>query len=134
MAKAGNEPDSVRLDRWLWASRFFKTRQLAVAAIKAGHVTLNGHRAKPARVVREGDGLRIRRGQEEFEITVAGLAEKRLGAALAQQLYRESGESRRRREELREHLRAEARAARHARGRPSKRDRRQLERLKRGAG
>ncbi|MEA3291984.1 MAG: S4 domain-containing protein [Pseudomonadota bacterium] len=133
MAKGSKECTEVRLDRWLWASRFFKTRQLAVGAIKGGHVALNGHRAKPSKVVHEGDSLQIQRGREEFLITVAGLSEKRLSATLAAELYAESAESCAQRELLHEQLRAEARAVRYDRGRPSKRDRRVLEKFKREA-
>lgn len=84
---------AVRLDKWLWATRFFKTRDLAVDAIKAGKVRVNHARAKPARLVNSGDTLAIKRDFEKFEITVTGLTEKRVGAKLAVDMYQESEES-----------------------------------------
>src|SRR4029453_12776132 len=90
--------DSVRLDLWLWASRFFKTRALAKHAIETGKVEVGGQRAKPARVVRIGDPLRIVRGEETFEVLVRGLSDTRGPASVAQTLYGESEASRARRE------------------------------------
>ncbi|TJZ69043.1 RNA-binding S4 domain-containing protein [Chitiniphilus eburneus] len=88
----------VRLDKWLWAARFFKTRSLATDAIDGGHVHLNGERAKPARSVRIGDMLRIRVAHGEFEVAVVALSDHRGPAETARALYRETEESAARRE------------------------------------
>ncbi|WP_101925346.1 MULTISPECIES: RNA-binding S4 domain-containing protein [Luteimonas] len=85
---------SVRLDLWLWAARFFKTRALAKQAIETGKVDVDGQRAKPARAVRIGDALRIARGEEQFEIEVQALSDSRGPAAVARTLYAESEVSR----------------------------------------
>ncbi len=89
---------SVRLDRWLWAARFFKSRAQAKKAVEAGHVELNGRRTKPAREVVPGDALRIRRGFAKSLVVVQAVAEQRRNAAFAQTLYRETEESVRARE------------------------------------
>ncbi len=116
----------VRLDKWLWAARFYKTRSLAVEAINGGHVHLNGTRVKPARPVQCGDQLTIRREGIEFVVDVTGLSERRGPASVAQRLYQETAESRQRREAFAEERRllhaAEATPAR----RPDKRGRRQI--------
>src|SRR5581483_2268833 len=96
----------VRLDTWLWAARFFKTRSLAKQAIEAGRVALAGRACKPAHVLHSGAMLRIMRGEECFEIEVVGLSERRGPVAVAQTLYRESEESRLARETAREQRRA----------------------------
>ena len=83
----------VRLDRWLWAARFFKSRALAKKAVEAGHVELNGHRAKPAKTVAPGDALSIRRGLAKSLVVVRAVAEQRRNAAFAQTLYAETEES-----------------------------------------
>ncbi|WP_200833021.1 RNA-binding S4 domain-containing protein, partial [Spiribacter sp. SSL99] len=85
--------ESVRLDRWLWAARFFKTRRLAVDAIKGGKVDVDGVRAKPARAVRAGNRLLIRKGPQTFEVDVEGLAEQRGPAPQAEALYTETDAS-----------------------------------------
>jgi ribosome-associated heat shock protein Hsp15 len=95
------ERDGVRLDLWLWAARFYKTRSLAKQAIETGKVDIDGQRAKAARSVRIGDALRIARGEEHFEVQVRGLSEKRGSASLAQALYVESETSRASREAAR---------------------------------
>lgn len=82
--------DDVRLDRWLWAARFFKTRGLAQAAITGGHVHVNGQRAKAARAVRPGDRLEISRGEERLEIDVVALSARRGPASAARELYLET--------------------------------------------
>ncbi|MGY6630680.1 MAG: RNA-binding S4 domain-containing protein [Wenzhouxiangella sp.] len=123
--------DSVRLDKWLWAARFFKTRSMSQTAIKGGHVDINGQRAKPSRLVRVGDGLRITRGEYVFEIEVLDLSERRLSAPLARELYAESEASQKAREEKIEQnrlLRSEDSGA--PKGRPDKRQRRQIKRLR----
>jgi ribosome-associated heat shock protein Hsp15 len=96
---------SVRLDIWLWAARFFKTRSLAKQAIEGGKIECNDAPAKPAKAVHAGDRVRIRRGEETFVVDVAALSEQRGPAAVAQALYRETDESRAAREALREQRR-----------------------------
>ena len=118
---------AVRLDKWLWAARLFKTRSQAKAAIESGHVRLNGARAKAAREVRPSDALLVRRGDVEYAIVVRSLAHHRGGAEAAAQLYEETAESIQRRQELRARRQAERAAGIAPAGkRPSKRDRRQL--------
>ena len=121
-------PDEIRLDKWLWAARFFKTRQLAVEAVNGGKVQLNGQRVKPGRSIRPGAQLRIHKGSLEWEIEVLGLSRQRLSAPRAALLYSESDESRERRQTLTRERR-EARLQVHPGERPTKRDRRQLERF-----
>ncbi len=118
---------AIRLDKWLWAARFFKTRSLASQAIEGGHVHVNDQRAKPARAVRLGDVLRIRNPGGEFVVTVAGLSEQRGPASVAQGLYVESPESIAARQLRREQI-ALAPSFDHAdiKGRPTKKWRRQL--------
>ena len=123
--------DSVRLDKWLWAARFFKTRSMSQTAIKGGHVDINGQRAKPSRLVRAGDSLRITRGEYAYEIDVLDLSERRLSAPLARELYAESEASQKAREEKIEQnrlLRNQGDSA--PLGRPDKRQRRQIKRLR----
>ncbi len=96
---------SVRLDVWLWAARFFKTRSLAKQAIEGGKVDCNDAPAKPAKAVHAGDRVRVRRGEETFVVDVAALSEQRGPANVAQALYRETDESRAAREALREQRR-----------------------------
>ncbi len=127
------ELDSVRLDKWLWATRFFKTRSLAQAAIKGGHVDINGHRAKPSRLVRINDRLRITRSELVFEIDVLGLIERRVGAAVALTQYQETEAGRLAREARLEQRRAEQADAGGGARRPDKRQRRQIQSL-RGRG
>lgn len=116
--------DPVRIDKWLWAARFFKTRSLAQAAVRGGHVSVNGHACKPARAVGVGDRLRIVRGEIEFEIVVEGLADKRGPASAAQALYQETPASIEKRESASEQKRLTRRSA--PEGRPDKRDRRRI--------
>jgi ribosome-associated heat shock protein Hsp15 len=126
VSTASPEPDKVRLDKWLWAARFFKTRALATEAINGGHVHLNGQRPKPARPVQVGDELVIRKGPEEFRLLVRELSARRGPAKVAQQLYEEYEESRQRREALREQRRLEAAATPHPARRPDKKGRRKI--------
>ncbi len=121
----------VRLDKWLWAARFFKTRRLATEAIAGGHVHLDGQRVKPSRPVRVGDRLEIRKGEVRFEIDVLALSERRGPASKAAKLYRETPESLARREREREARRLVAQAPAPAR-RPDKRARRRLRDVKGG--
>jgi ribosome-associated heat shock protein Hsp15 len=116
----------VRLDKWLWAARFYKTRAQAVEAINGGHVHLNGVRVKPARSVQCGDELIVRKSGMEFVLTVLALSEQRGPAPVAQQLYQESEESRARRESLAEERRLAAAAGVLPARRPDKRGRRQI--------
>jgi len=81
---------SVRIDKWLWAARFFKTRRLASEMVKAGHIQCNGERIKASKTVKPDDTLHIQRGEEYFTITITGLAEKRASASIAQTLYQET--------------------------------------------
>jgi ribosome-associated heat shock protein Hsp15 len=116
----------VRLDKWLWASRFFKTRTLAGEAVDGGKVHVNGERVKAARAVKPGDRLEIRRGAEVFEVRVLALSEHRGPAAAAQALYEESEASRTRREALAEQRRLLAASLPRTSGRPDKRSRRRI--------
>jgi ribosome-associated heat shock protein Hsp15 len=124
-------PDDVRLDKWLWAARFFRTRALAAQAIDAGRVELNGDRAKRGRAIHAGDRLRIRQGATEHLVTVRALARMRGPAAAAAALYEEDPASIAVRARVAEQHRLAARlAGGEPRGRPTKRDRRALRRLK----
>ena len=121
----------MRIDKWLWAARFFKTRGLAARACELGRIESNGQRAKPAREVRTGDRLQVKNDSGDFQVDVLALSEMRGPAAVAQTLYRETEASR--------ELRAKAAAERQANpqlegqweGRPSKRNRRAIDRLRR---
>ena len=125
--------DKVRIDKWLWAARFFKTRSLATEAVAGGRVHMDGQRVKPAKEVRVGDRLEITIGEAIFAVEVLGLADKRGPASQAQGLYEESEESRARRERQRELRRMAPPLGHDLQGRPSKRDRRRLE-AQRAAG
>ena len=114
----------VRLDLWLWAARFYKTRSLAKHAIETGKVDVGGQRAKPSRVVRVGDAMRVTRGEEIFEIEVRGLSDTRGPASVAQTLYVESEASRARRESERATRAAERAGYRAPETKPDKRARR----------
>ena len=115
-----------RLDKWLWAARFFKTRRLAVVAINGGKIQLDGQRVKPGRNLRAGDRLTIRKDELEWTVEVRAICKQRRPASEAALLYDEDEASRLKRQELLR-LRREAGAQLHAqRGRPSKRDRRRL--------
>jgi ribosome-associated heat shock protein Hsp15 len=115
---------TVRIDKWLWAARFFKTRGLATEKVNGGHVQLNGESVKPSKQVECGDELTILREHERFIITVTGLAEKRGSAAIAQTLYEETEESLKARETERERRRLDAASA--PKKRPDKKARRQI--------
>jgi ribosome-associated heat shock protein Hsp15 len=122
--------NGVRLDKWLWAARFFKTRALAVKACDLGRVQSNDVQAKPAREVRVGDRLRIRNEGGEFAVEVLVLSEVRGAAATAQALYRETEEGKLARTKLAEEQRALRAMEALPVMRPSKRDRRQINRLR----
>ncbi len=123
--------DKLRIDKWLWAARFFKTRSLAADAVDAGKVMLGGVRIKPAKTIAAGDLLDIRLGQARFEVEVLELSGKRGSAPIAQQLYRESDESIARRAVIAAQLKLQPEFIA-TRGRPTKRDRREIEKLKHG--
>jgi ribosome-associated heat shock protein Hsp15 len=120
----------VRMDKWLWAARFFKTRSLAARACELGRIEANGNGAKPAREVRVGDRLQVKNEGGDFQVEVLALSEMRGPAAVAQTLYRETEASR----ELRLRLAEERKAMPHVEalreGKPSKRDRRAINRLR----
>lgn len=120
----------TRLDKWLWAARFYKTRQLAAEAINGGHVHLNGQRIKPSRVIQIADKLSIHKTPFTFEITVEGLSSRRGPAKEAQLLYTEKEESINKRELLAEQRKLDAAQFPHAERRPDKRDRRRIIRFK----
>ncbi len=118
--------NSVRVDKWLWAARFFKTRALARDAIKGGKVQLDGHRVKPGRNLKHGDILSIRRGEEEYLVTVQDLGERRVSATLAQEKFTEDPDSKARREAAAEQRRLDNKAKADRQRRPDKRQRRQI--------
>ena len=124
--------EGVRIDKWLWAARFFKTRGAATEAVTGGHVHVNGERVKPARDVKVGDRLEIRRGQQRFTVVVTGLAERRGSATAAAKLYEETPESIAEREKRRDERRLSKPLGSDLSERPTKRDRRRLDALRRG--
>ena len=117
---------SLRIDKWLWAARFFKTRSLATEAIHAGHIKLNGATVKPARELRAGDMLDLAIGEEKWTVEVLGLNDLRRPASEAQQLYAETAESRERRAAAKEAHRLAPTPGSDLRGRPTKKARRQI--------
>lgn len=121
---------TVRMDKWLWVARFFKTRALATRACELGRIESNGIEAKPARDVRVGDRLKVKNDSGEFVIEVLLLSEMRGPAAVAQALYSETGESREQRVKLAEERKAMPRFDVFGDGRPSKRDRREINRVR----
>lgn len=121
----------MRIDKWLWAARFFKTRTLASRACDLGRIVISGQPAKPAREAKPGEFVRIRtESGTQYEVEILGLSEIRGPAAVAQTLYRETPESAEARLRLREDLKAMAPIDRVLAGRPNKRDRRQIHRLR----
>jgi ribosome-associated heat shock protein Hsp15 len=122
--------DTVRLDKWLWASRFYRTRAAAAQAIAAGKVEVNGAKPKRARSLHVGDQVRIRRSPYEFRVTVRVLSEQRRPAAEATTLYEEDPAGKAARERLSQQLRIAPTPSFEGKGRPTKRDRRELERLR----
>jgi ribosome-associated heat shock protein Hsp15 len=123
--------DSVRIDKWLWAARFFKTRSLATDAVDGGKVRLNGDRIKPARSVKAGDMLDIDNGATEWQVVVQNIADKRGSATIAQGLYTETEHSiaeRLKKAEQRKYFREPGESIK---GRPTKRDRRDLDKSER---
>jgi ribosome-associated heat shock protein Hsp15 len=121
--------DKVRVDRWLWAARFFKTRALAAAAVAGGKVHVNGSRAKPAKLLQVGDELRVRVGPYDWLVTVAAVTERRGSGRDAQLLYDESPEGRAARERLADAHKIAPAPTYQGKGRPTKKERREIERL-----
>ncbi len=124
--------EEIRLDKWLWCARFFKSRSLAATAIRAGHVKLNGNAAKSSRNVRVSDCLEIYIKPYSYSIVILELAMTRLAAAKARQLYEETGESLARREELAMQLKMSHMSGANTQKRPGKHDRKKIIRFTRG--
>ena len=122
--------ESVRIDKWLWAARFYKTRSLAAEAVGGGKVQVNGSRVKPARALKVGDQVEINKQGFEYTVSVLALAERRGSAKVAQALYEESPDSVRKREVLAEQHKLAAASAPHPQRKPDKKARRQLRELK----
>ncbi|MDO9053259.1 MAG: RNA-binding S4 domain-containing protein [Gallionella sp.] len=128
MSDTGNK---LRIDKWLWAARFYKTRSLALHAIENGRVLIDGVRVKPAKTIAAGDKIVLHFGQARFDIEVLALSDKRGPAPVAQKLYRESEESIARRALIAEQHRLQPEIA-SFKYRPTKRDRREIEKFRRG--
>lgn len=129
-----HDGEDVRIDKWLWFARFFKTRALATEAVKAGHVEVNGARAKPGKSVKPGDAIEVRKGPYLFAVTVLLCGQRRGSADEAGTLYEESEASRQQRAEVaaqRREARTFSASASLIEGRPDKRTRRELQRLRR---
>jgi ribosome-associated heat shock protein Hsp15 len=124
--------DEVRIDKWLWAARFFKTRGLASSAVLGGRVQVNGERAKPSKHIRRGDVVDLTKGSERWTVTVTGIADKRGSAAVAQSLYSEDAEDRARREQHALERRVARVPGDDLGERPTKQARRRLDALRRG--
>lgn len=118
--------DLVRIDKWLWAARFFKTRSLAAKAVSGGHIALNGHKIKPARNVQVGDLLVIRVGFEEFTVRVIGVSEQRGPATVARTLFEETEASVAKREQVRAERKAMNLQGNRPDQRPDKHERRKI--------
>ncbi|MBF0621766.1 MAG: RNA-binding S4 domain-containing protein [Magnetococcales bacterium] len=118
--------ERARLDKWLWAARFFKTRAIASDEVNGGKVHLNGARTKPGKGIKVGDRLEIRKGFDLFDVTVQILAERRVSATAAQTFYEESEQSRKAREKRAEQRRLQPKVETIPGGRPTKRDRRRM--------
>ena len=123
--------DKIRIDKWLWAARFFKTRALAVAAVETGKVQVNGVRVKPAKSLTAGDTLTLRLGPYQHVIEVLAISNRRGPPVEAQKLYQETEESRARRAALALELKAQPQPS-DLKGRPTKKDRRDIEKVKGG--
>ncbi|GED23289.1 S4 domain-containing protein [Halomonas sabkhae] len=124
--------DNVRLDKWLWAARFFKTRALAKKAIEGGKVHYNGGRARTSKHVEVGALIRVPQGWDTMEVEVLALSEQRRGAPEARELYQETAESDKRRRTEAEQRRQAKQVMQHPFKRPDKRDRREIKRFMRG--
>jgi ribosome-associated heat shock protein Hsp15 len=123
-----DQDTGVRLDRWLWAARLFKTRALAAGAVASGKVRVNGAPAKPAKTLRAGDRVDVRQGPYEWRLTVRALIERRVSAAMAARAYEEDAAGKRARETLASQLKLAAPPIYRGKGRPTKKDRREIER------
>jgi len=123
--------DSIRLDKWLWAARFFKTRPLATEAVNGGKVHLNGHRVKPGRLVQAGDALKIQRGPVQYEIVVKGINKQRRPASEMDQLYEETPASMESRQKLMDLHKMAAGTRTAPAGKPNKHERKHIVRFKR---
>ena len=121
--------DKVRIDKWLWAARFFRTRALARDAIKGGKVQIEGVRVKPGRTLSVGDTLAVRKGDDEYVITVDDTGDRRLSATLAAEKYTEDPDARVRREAAAEQRKLDRQARQDRQRRPDKRQRRQIVRF-----
>lgn len=128
-----HDDNKIRVDKWLWAARFFKTRSLAIDAIDSGKVLVNEERVKPAKSIDIGNLLAIRLGPYTFVVEVLGISDKRGPAPQAQKLYKETEESVKQREVLAFERKAQAQVVQHGEGRPTKKDRREIERFKSGS-
>ncbi|TGY50210.1 ribosome-associated heat shock protein Hsp15 [Rodentibacter caecimuris] len=124
------EEKDVRLDKWLWAARFYKTRSIAKAMIEGGKVHYNGQRAKVSKIVEIGAILKLRQGNEEKEVEILALSDQRRGAPEAQRLYRETDQSVKKREEMTWARKNNALAMPHPDRRPNKKERRDLLKFK----
>jgi ribosome-associated heat shock protein Hsp15 len=124
-----DKPGRLRIDKWLWAARFYKTRSLAVRAVEGGKVKLNGERVKPGKEVKTGDQLEVRAGELQWRVEVRAVALRRGPAAEAALLYAEGDQSRARREHMIAMRRAGPHPANEVHGRPTKRDRRMIRRF-----
>jgi ribosome-associated heat shock protein Hsp15 len=131
--RAMNASERVRIDKWLWAARLFKTRSLATEAVDLGRVRVNAERIKPAREARIGDRIEVFVGDARIELVVCGLSAVRGPASTAQRLYEETADSRARRERVREVRRYGSEPARSIKGRPTKRDGRALRSVRQAA-
>jgi ribosome-associated heat shock protein Hsp15 len=120
--------DNVRIDKWLWAARFFKTRSMAADAVERGRVRIGGEAVKPARAVKINDKMAIDNGSDRWEVVVLGISDKRGAAPIARELYRETEESIQRRENDSEARRLFPEPGSTIKGRPTKRDRRAISR------
>ncbi|MEO7917380.1 MAG: S4 domain-containing protein [Dokdonella sp.] len=129
-----SDPDTVRLDIWLWAARFFRTRSLAKQAIEGGKVEVNGDRVKPSRTLHVGEEVVVQRGLDRYEVIVVGLSHQRGPAPVAQLLYSETEASRIDRERMAEQRRLGNAGFPNPSGRPDKHSRKQLRDLKEGQG
>ena len=125
--KENQENISIRLDKWLWAARFYKTRAIAKAAIDGGKVTYCGTKAKPGKIVQIGAFIRLRQGFDEKTVEVIALSDRRQSATIAQTLYKETEESVLKREEI---TRLRKLSAPSTQGKPDKKQRRQIHRFK----
>lgn len=131
MAAAAEDGDAVRLDKWLWAARLFKTRALAAEAVGGGKVQVNGERVKRSKTLKRGDAVRVRKGPYEYRLTVRSTAGRRVSPKDVATLYEESEASRAARERLVSQHRAAAAASHRTDGRPTKKERRQITKFKR---